>query len=310
MSTDRTASPVPQLSTDGAQTHATLSFDRTTIGMKLQHCDSAPDLPMLGTNNSERKKRKHDCADLSIPSDIAEMFASLTRQQDKIFQELKSTINNIKEQNDDLKKSVDTLSNKYDEFMSRMSTLESQRKQDRLTISKLEKKIENLERKTRATGLEIRNIPRSNGETKESLFNTLKDLGKIVRVDLCDGDIRDVYRINSKDGSNPIIAELSSVIVKEKIINKVKSFNKSKTTTEKLNTSYLNYPGPKKPIFISETLTQNTKKLFYLARNFQKNYNYAFCWTSRGIIYIRKNEKSPQIKITTEADLEKLRISA
>lgn len=100
-------------------------------------------------------------------------------------------------------------------------TLESQRKQDKVTISKLEEKIGSLERITHAIGLHIRNISKSNGRNKKSLFNTLKGLEKILKVELCDGNIRDVYRINSKDGSNPIIVEFPSVMMREKIFNKI-----------------------------------------------------------------------------------------
>ncbi|CAH2211373.1 jg12086 [Pararge aegeria aegeria] len=199
------------------------------------------------------------------------------------------------------------MSSKHDEFISRISILESERKNDKLTIHQLEEKIENLERKTRCTGIEIRNIPKSSGETKDNMTDTVKSLGKALKIDLIGSDIRDVYRINTKDGSNPIIAELSSVLIKEKILSKVKQFNKLKPKNEKLNTSHLKFAEPIKPIFISETLTQNTQKLYFLARSFQKNYNYSFCWTSRGVVYLRKNEKSPQIKICMESDIEKLR---
>lgn len=34
---------------------------------------------------------------------------------------------------------------------------------------------------------------------------------------------------------------------------------------------------------------------------------YDFCWTARSIVYIRKNEKSPQIKIDIEHALEILK---
>lgn len=238
------------------------------------------------------------------------MFETFSKQQNKLFEDLKSSIQSIREQNVSLQKSVDMMSSKYDEFLSRISDLESERKQDKIKISQLEQKIESMERKSKVTGIEIRNIPKKSGETKESLSESVKGLGKVLKIDLGNLDIRDVYRINSKDGSNPIIAEFSSAIIKEKIISNVKTFNKSKPKNEKLNTSHLNYTGPNKPLFVSETLTQNTQKLFYLARHFQKNFGYAFCWTSRGIVYLRKEEKSSQIKITTEEDLENLRKAA
>ncbi|CAH2258862.1 jg12565 [Pararge aegeria aegeria] len=246
MSSDRSppASPLPPASTDVAQqAQSAIVFERTGNSM-MQHGDSAPDLPSLGLNVTERKKRKHDGLNPSTASYISDMFTSFSRQQEKLFKELKYTIDNLREQNEDLKKSVDTMSSKYDEFLFRISTLESERKQDKIIFQQLEEKIENLERKSRCAGIEIRNIPKSSGETKENIADTVKNLGKVLQIDLIGSDIRDVYRINSKDGSNPIIAELSSVIMKEKIITKVKNFNKSKPKKIMAANAIYNLPTP------------------------------------------------------------------
>ncbi|CAH2095763.1 unnamed protein product [Euphydryas editha] len=146
-------------------------------------------------------------------------------------------------------------------------------------------KIEKMEQKSRCAGIEIRNIPKTNKETKSNLCSIIKNVGKVLNVDLTDSDIKDIYRISSKDLTNPIVVEFSTVIMKEKMIKGVKLFNKSKMKGDKLNTTHLNYATATKPVYISETLTQKTQKLFYLARNFAKNSNYNFCWMSRGALH-------------------------
>ncbi|KAG7308081.1 hypothetical protein JYU34_006727 [Plutella xylostella] len=44
-----------------------------------------------------------------------------------------------------------------------------------------------------------------------------------------------------------------------------------------------------------------------LIADLQRNYNFAFCWTSHGVVYLRRDENSPQIRVTNETDLEGLR---
>lgn len=52
---------------------------------------------------------------------------------------------------------------------------------------------------------------------------------------------------------------------------------------------------------------QRSQKLFYLAHAFQKEQSFDFCWTSRGVVYLRAHVNCLQIKIECEADLERLR---
>lgn len=263
------ASPVPSTSeTQHKQT--TGNSDRS-----IQHYESAPDIPSLLLNITERKKRKHEGND--IASSLSEMFTTFSKGQEKRFDELKdSIIVNLKEQNEDLKKSVETMSSKFDEILSRVSQLEMEKIQDKKIIQMLEDKIENIEKKSKCAGIELRNMPKSNGETKENLSGIVKNVGKLLDLTLVDSDIRDIYRISSKDGSHPIVVELNSVIMKEKIISGVKKFNKSKAKGDKLNTTHLNSTQLKKPVYISETLTHNTQKLFYQARIYSKTHNYVY----------------------------------
>ncbi|CAG5050775.1 unnamed protein product [Parnassius apollo] len=302
------ASPVPVSSDDTSQsqtsrTRAIDAIERTT---KL-HSESAPDIPSLTLNVTERKKRIHDGVNPNIMFYMSEMFSVYTNEQAKHFKDLQTIVSSIKEQNDELKKSVDTMSSKYDEFLSRISVLEAEKRQYRYIIQQLQEKIENMERKSRFSGIEIRNIPKNNEESKENICSTVKKLGECLNVNLQDSDIKDVYRTNSKTGTRPIIVKFNSVIIKEKMLHEVKNFNKTKPKNEKLNTSHLNYSQKNIPIYVAETFTQNTQKLFYQARIFQKSHKYLFCWTSRGIVYLRKNENSSQIRINNETDLENLR---
>lgn len=125
-------------------------------------------------------------------------------------------------------------------------------------------------------------------------------------------DIKDIYRTStaSKEGTRPIIVELTSVLKKEDILAGIKKFNKTRVVGDKLNTEHLRLPGPKKPIYVSETLTYKTQKLFHSAREVTKIQGYNYCWTTRGVVYIRKSENDPAIRITSDSDLDAIRSKA
>lgn len=127
----------------------------------LRHTESEPNIAAMKAINTERKKRKYGGDDSSMSDALKEMFSTYSLDQKKSFDALLSVVNTIKDQNEELTKSVDMMSTKYDEFLSRIATLEQKRVEDRQYITALEEKIEFLERKTRAAGIEI-HIPKVN----------------------------------------------------------------------------------------------------------------------------------------------------
>lgn len=271
-----------------------LSFTKAVIDSQLHHSESEPDLHSLALNVT--KKRKHDNdEETAVITFIKDMFSSFSKEQEIRFQELKS--------------SMDLMSNKYDEFLAKINTLETERKADKMLIKELEEKLEAVERKSRGTGIEIRNIPKQSMETKETLCHEIIQLGKTIDVDIDFSSIKDVYRLKSKDESNPVIVDLTTVILKDKVLKAVKNFNKTKTKGNKINTTHLNPKYQAKPLYVAETLTFKTQKIYYMARQFKNSHGFKFCWTANGIVYLKKNEESTHIRINNVIDLDKLRKS-
>lgn len=128
----------------------------------------------------------------------------------------------------------------------------------------------------------------------------------MLDIDIQDADIRDIFRPISRDSQKPIIAEFTSIIKKEKLLGAVKTFNKGKKKGDKLNTTHLNLEIPMQPVYIAEALTQKQQRLFYHARRFAAEHKYDFCWTVRGVVYLRKKESAPQIRIDDELTLQEL----
>lgn len=249
-----------------------------------------------------RTKTKREDELNAFKTEVQSMFKELIREQQQFFSSLNGKMEEIKTQNQTLQQAVDFNSTMYDNFLKRMEVLEQEKKEDRKRISILEERVEQLERQLRVSSLEIRNIPRKQNETKQDLVETIIKLGKVVNVSIQSSEIKDIFRINSNTEHKTILADFTSVLIKEKIIQSVKKFNKTNNVA-KLDTQQLHIDGPKLPIFVSDNLTPKTKRLFFLARDYATHQRFKYCWSSVGKVFLRKEDGSPIIRINSEADL-------
>lgn len=250
-------------------------------------------LPSVSNRLGKRKR------DELTRADILDLFSSLKADQDAKFEAILSSINEVKV-------SMDFMSQKYDEVLKRLDFLEEDKKDHETRVKFLETKIETLERQNRGTSIELRNIPQAPKESREDIRNFLIKTAEQLNVTLDSSEIRDAYRISPKSGNKPIIAEFTTVYMRDRFLSSFKKFNKEHQTN-KFSTTTLDISGPSKTVYISENLTQKDRKLYFLAREFSKSNGFSFCWTSFGRIFVRKSEGSPHSRITCESDLENLK---
>lgn len=162
----------------------------------------------------------------------------------------------------------------------------------------------NLERKSHASGIKFvifrKLTPVSLNQSQTSV--DLQNSWEVLSLRTLRSQTYRIYKRLLTSDHNRI-----HLYFRERKVPAVKNFNKSKQKGEKLNTGHLKVNGPTRSVFICETLTKKSHKLFYLARAFRKEQGFDFCWTSRGVVYLRAPVNCPQIKIECEADLERLR---
>jgi hypothetical protein len=284
-------------------------------GLVHHHYDSEPDVsyteePTCNVTSRYYKRRALQTppkSDTSFNMDVMmkemrSLFSAQTIRQDQRFEDMKKCMD---QQCADIKESINFLSERYDILLTEIESLRKDKIEDKKCIKNLEDKIEQLERQNRATGLEIRNIPMKAGETKTDLAEIVVNLSQILGAPILHHEIKDVFRINAKNQNKPIIAEFTTVIAKEKIINAHKIFNKGQQG--KLCTSDLKIEGPKMLIYMSESLTSKIRRIHFMARNFAAQHDYKFCWTSYGRVYLRKADGTQKIQIVDDGDLLKLK---
>lgn len=246
------------------------------------------------------RKRQHDDDVSALMLEMRKSFEILKNQQNTIQESIKD----IQSQNSDIIKSMDFISKQYEDMKDRLIKLESEKLSHLSYIQSLEIKVENLERSQKQTCIEIRNLPVQNNESKKDLLSVVKNIGAVTNIHIEDSHLSDIFRLSKKNGANkPIIANFSSILIKDKILAAVKAYNRNKN---KLNTLHLKLEGEPKPVYISECLTDKTRKIFYSAREFSKKHGYKFCWTAHGKVFLRKSIGAQCHRIDTDKDLDYL----
>lgn len=221
--------------------------------------------------------------------------------------ELRQTLKEIQQSNASIESSVGFLTAQNEEYRKKIEQMEVQAKKDREQITMLEDRVEDLQRGNRKTCFEIKNVPKTNNETRDDLIKMVACLSKSVGCKIETTDIKDIYRVHGKkeNKNSPIIVETASTIQKTDILKQCKVYNTK--NKDKLRAKNLGFTrNEETSIFVAEQLTAKAARLFYLARDLAKTKSYKFCWTSFGRVFLRRDESTPKIRIHTEAQIHNL----
>lgn len=267
--------------------------------------------PSISPLEPNKRRKRDDGSGTSLSSFREEIISVMKKMLDKQESELKKItpiLMEIKQTNSNIENSIAFLSSQNEEFKKRIDKLENLSQKDKEYITLLEEKIEDIQRYCKKTSIEIKNVPRTDNETKEDLLNMALNLSKSIDCTITKSDITDIYRIQDKrkgKHNTPIIVETSSAILKNNVLKSCKSFNYKHK--EKLCNKHLgsNKNGDT-PIYVSEQLTAKGARLHFLARDLAKTKSYKYCWTSYGRVYIRKDDNSPIIIIKNEHQIHNL----
>ncbi|KAL4716003.1 hypothetical protein ACJJTC_013303 [Scirpophaga incertulas] len=156
--------------------------------------------------------------------------------------------------------------------------MEQERREDLNYIASLENKVDNLQKKLKFTVIEFRNLPCEvesvRNETQEDLCNLIQKTCKVIQADIDQCEIKDIFRVKRKTGADTVVADLTSVLAKNRILD--------------------------------ASLTNKDRKLYGQARAKAKELDYKFCWISNGRIYLRKSQGGPRLEIKNETDFTSL----
>ena len=227
---------------------------------------------------------------------------------EKKLSEINKHYSGIKSSNNGIEKSLEDISAQMKDLDRKMDMLEGERNYTRAKIAELEERSESLERFVRKTSVEIRGVPKRKKEKKEELLSMVSSLIKTTGLEYSPYDIRDIYRLPSKENAttSTIVTEFSSNFFKDKFLSSVKQYNSAQRGRQ-LNTSHLGIDGPEATLFVSEHLTSKAKRLHFLARDFARSEQFQFCWITNGRIFLRKKEGDKYTVVRNEGTFQNLR---
>ena len=294
----------------------------STPRIEVQRAISNPDIAVISmdaefVNSSQRSKRPRSESSPTnelgeFKEEIRAMLTKWNTSQEanlknfttKITMELAELkLQNEKLQNirSEIEDSASLINEKYEEIKTRMTKLECERSEQRKHIDSLEKQIQDMQEHRRSAVIELRNIPLREQENSKDLVNVVIDVCKPLQIIVEPSQIRDIYRVQGKQGpTKQIVAEFHSVTVKDNILLGSRNFNKGKHATEKLNSGHIGLRGERVPIYIAERLPARSRQLFYEARKFAKSQNFLYCWSNNGKIFLRRKEGQKSIRIHSE----------
>lgn len=192
---------------------------------------------------------------------------------------------------EDLKGTVDQINAKHNDALHRICVLEEQ--------------LEQVHRNQLATTLEISNLPKTDNENLRDVMNKIHtSLGLSNKNE----DICRIYRINANK-RKPLIVQYKNTDSRNDVIKAVRKYNKN-ISPKRFNAKVVNPNWDEEPLFFDESLTPNARKLYFLARNLQKNAGFKYCWISSGRVFIRKIDDSPAIVIKSTEEIDKLSTDA
>lgn len=303
---NNTHTPVraPGPSNVGSSADDTLNQDKNnvTVGRGAQRKKTSGNMPAQTSLNEFKEEIK------SMMKNFMMMQEKDLKNVKKELREISPTLLEIRRSNTSIESSIALLTQQNEELRSKIIQLEINSKCDQEHIAILEEKLENIQRDNRKANIEIKNVPKSDHESKESLVDMVLHLSKAVECNISKSDIKDIYRVRSKRegiNSTPIVVEMTSTLTKTNILKMCKSHNTSKQ--EKLRAKHLGFTcNTDTPIYVSEQLTARGARLHFLARDLKLSKSYKHCWTSYGRIYVRHKDNSKIIQIESEQQVQRL----
>lgn len=288
--------------------HSPLDKSLSDTELEVPRGDATPSNFACARTKRSRDDVRNEEFNSSIVS-LTDEMKKLFSAQDIKLQKISETQKEIRESNLNTEKSIAMLTAQNEEFKRRIEALETRSKEDRLHIATLENKLEDLQRSSRKNNFEIKNVNKQDGESQQDLLAMVSCLAQNVGCNVEKGDIKDIYRVpakKEKSSNTPIVVEMSSTLLKSDLLKKCKDHNR-KNKDNKLCAKHLGLRiSEDDPVFVSEQLTAKGSRLFFLARDLAKSKVYKYCWTSFGKVYVRKDDTSPYIVISSESQVHQL----
>ncbi|KAL1448500.1 hypothetical protein WDU94_005605 [Cyamophila willieti] len=147
----------------------------------------------------------------------------------------------------------------------------------------------------RRSNVQINNVPEHPDEKMEDI---ICKMGEKVGVKINFAvDVQAAHRIPSAKSPRPIIVKFSNRQMKKNFI--------MQTRKAKLKCDFLNLATPSmNPIYINDHLTKTRSNIMFEARSLVRKKTVKSAWTVEGTIFIKRDDMSPPVRISSMNDLK------
>lgn len=235
--------------------------------------------------------------------------------QDPTLADILTEIRKISTKNDNLETSINYLhaqlaeanqllrdqERKFKECQTQIDNLSVANATLKAENSKLTLRVNDLEQYSRRNCVEVKNIPEVAGENVQSTIAALgQAVGFPIDVSMIDAAHRLRKNPNAPSEPRAIIIKFVRRTDKDRLLQ----LRRAKRT---LNTHDLKESVPvvtkfvARPIFINESLTRSNRVLLAKCKQFRRERGIKYLWVRNGTIYMRKEEGSKAVEISSEA---------
>uniref|UniRef100_A0A2A4JWA7 FP protein C-terminal domain-containing protein n=1 Tax=Heliothis virescens TaxID=7102 RepID=A0A2A4JWA7_HELVI len=227
---------------------------------------------------------------------IKSKLAVIDVNQSQLFTDMESVKTSIQQQ-DSLQM---CLSKRVDDVSKSTATHSSDISRMQERITNLETELNSLQQRDRAFNLEVNGIPE---KSNEKLVDYYCAMVRFLEIESSANDVVHAVRVrpvNPVPGRpKSIVIKLNSRLLRDAILSAVRN-------RKGLSTCDLGITGDQRKLFVNEHLTPANKLLHRNVREKASAAQYRFVWIRDGKIFVRKNDTSATIRITTSADLRKI----
>ncbi|XP_052749336.1 uncharacterized protein LOC128201778 [Galleria mellonella] len=258
-----------------------------------------------------KRKERDDIDSLELRDELIMMVSNMNKNQDCMYSQLQKSLEEIKEQNRTIVKAqrgieekLEVITASHNDLNNKVISVVRDHEIMLKRIQNLEDTLEESLRIQNATSIEIRNV---NIIEQQELPEIVKKIQDSLKITLNDSEVRQISLKKVGKNQHNIIVQYQTIKAREEILAAVKKYNMDHEDN-KLNSLTLGLKGEKRPLFISELLTSNTRLLHYQARMLKKNHGFKFCWIKHGKVFIKKSDNTPTIHVKMLTQIEALKM--
>ena len=211
---------------------------------------------------------------------------------------------------DDMKIAMDFMNDKFETTLRELVLAKEENAKYKELTSSLNRKVTTLESQVNQlktdqlrNNLEIAGLP---CKKDENCHQIALSVIKQICPQSEQADIVEAHRIGSVTDSEGRPREFRNLVVKFKERKMRDQAYKNKKRLRGIDTVKLGLADTKQKVYVNENLSRETKIVFKKANDIKKKLSWKFIWSNYGIIYLRKNEDSKVIRVSTELDLKNI----